>query len=311
MVDETGATGVVELRLGTQPTGNVVVDLSVSDATEASIDVAQLTFTNANWNVPQPVTVTGLDDVLDDGDINLSLVATMNGATADPTYAAMGPENFAITNRDDDADFTLPVPPAFCRDIGMAAVNVLVTNAGVPVGSPIVVSTDQSVVDNADITVQQLNATTFAISISDLLDNVPGTTSISLTVSDAYFAYSGSFNITTLGAVPVITQDGSTLTVNPAGVSYQWYLNGAFLPGGTQQSWTASENQAPTRCWWWMPMAASATRPISSSTLRASHPRNAMASAQDRSPMYCCSPRRKRDYCACWMRAGAWSARHA
>ncbi|MBK6344057.1 MAG: hypothetical protein IPF41_16165 [Flavobacteriales bacterium] len=49
-------------------------------------------------------------------------------------------------------------------------------------------------------------------------------------------------DVTTLGAVPVITQDGSTLTVNPAGVSYQWYLNGAFLPGGTQQSWTATEN---------------------------------------------------------------------
>ncbi len=36
--------------------------------------------------------------------------------------------------------------------------------------------------------------------------------------------------------------DGATFTVNPAGVSYQWYLNGAFLPGGTQQSWTATEN---------------------------------------------------------------------
>ncbi|MBK6344058.1 MAG: hypothetical protein IPF41_16170 [Flavobacteriales bacterium] len=136
VVDETGATGVVELRLGTQPTGNVVVDLSVSDATEASIDVAQLTFTNANWNEPQTVTVTGLDDVLDDGDIDLSVVATINILTADPVYSAMGPENFAVTNRDDDADFTLPADQTFCRDIGMAAVNVMVTNAGRPVATP-------------------------------------------------------------------------------------------------------------------------------------------------------------------------------
>ncbi|MBK9176875.1 MAG: hypothetical protein IPM46_11185 [Flavobacteriales bacterium] len=242
VVDETGTTGVVELRLGTQPTGNVVVDLSVNDATEASIDIAQMTFTSGNWNVPQNVTVTGLDDPLDDGDINLSLVATMNGATADPAYAAMGPKLFAVTNRDDDAVFTLPFPPPFCRDIGMAAVNVLVTNAGVPVGSPIVTSSDQAVVDDADISVQQLNATTFAISISSLTDNIPGTAAITLTVSDAYFSYSSGFGVTTLGAVPVITQDGSLLTVTPAGVSYQWYLNGAFIPGGTQQSWTASEN---------------------------------------------------------------------
>lgn len=44
------------------------------------------------------------------------------------------------------------------------------------------------------------------------------------------------------GAVPVITQNGSELTVNPPGVSYQWYLDGAFIPGGTLQSWTATEN---------------------------------------------------------------------
>ncbi|MBK8498242.1 MAG: hypothetical protein IPL52_05375 [Flavobacteriales bacterium] len=48
VVNETGTTGVVELRLGTQPTGNVVVDLAVNDATEASINVAQLTFTSNN-----------------------------------------------------------------------------------------------------------------------------------------------------------------------------------------------------------------------------------------------------------------------
>ena len=242
VVAETGTTGVVELRLGTQPTGNVVVDLSVSDDTEASIDVAQMTFTSADWNVPQNVTVTGLDDALDDGDINLSLVATMNAATADAQYAAMPAKLFAVTNRDDDALFSLPLPPAFCRDIGLAAVNVLVTNAGVPVGSPSVISSDQAVVDNADISVQQLNATTFAISISNLTDNVPGTAAITLTVSDAYFSYNDSFDVTTLGAVPVITQNGSELTVNPAGVSYQWYLDGAFIPGGTQQSWTATEN---------------------------------------------------------------------
>ena len=75
-----------------------------------------------------------------------------------------------------------------------------------------------------------------------MLDNIPGTAAITLAVSDAYFSYSGGFGVTTLYAVPVITQDGSTLTVDPPGVSYQWYLNNAFLPGGTQQSWTASAN---------------------------------------------------------------------
>ena len=90
------------MRLGTQPIADVVVDLSVSDATEASIDVPQITFTAGNWDQPQTLTVTGLDDVIDDGDIDLSVVASMNVLTADPLYAAMGPEYFAAPSPDND-----------------------------------------------------------------------------------------------------------------------------------------------------------------------------------------------------------------
>ena len=51
-----------------QPTGNVVIDLSASDTGEATVDKSTLTFTAGDWNSPQTVTVTGVDDSLDDGD---------------------------------------------------------------------------------------------------------------------------------------------------------------------------------------------------------------------------------------------------
>ena len=53
--------------LTTQPTADVTIALSSSDTTEGTVSPASLTFTTANWNVAQTVTVTGVDDALVDG----------------------------------------------------------------------------------------------------------------------------------------------------------------------------------------------------------------------------------------------------
>jgi hypothetical protein len=55
--------------LKTSPIADVVIAVASSDATEGGVDAASLTFTAADWNVPQTVTVTGADDPVDDGDI--------------------------------------------------------------------------------------------------------------------------------------------------------------------------------------------------------------------------------------------------
>ena len=57
---EAGGTAVFQVALATQPTANVTIGLSLSDATEGTLSATSLTFTAANWNTPQTVTVTGL-----------------------------------------------------------------------------------------------------------------------------------------------------------------------------------------------------------------------------------------------------------
>lgn len=241
VVDEDGNSATLNLRLGTQPTGDVVVDVYESDNTEVGIDVGQMTFTTSNWDEPQSITVTGQDDPDDDGDIALNIVAVMNPITQDPTYAAMGPKYFPVINLDNDAVFTMPLMQTFCRNDGMASVNVLVMNEGSPVGDPVATSNDQTVVDDGDITVIQMNATTFAVTIGTLENNVPGFAIITVTVSDGTFAYFDSFEVTTQGATPVITQNGGELTSTP-GVNYQWFLNDAFIPDGMEQTYEPTEN---------------------------------------------------------------------
>ncbi len=65
---ETGTTDSFTVVLDTQPLTSVVIDVTSGDLGEGTVDVASLTFTNGNWDTAQPVTVTGQDDVLVDGD---------------------------------------------------------------------------------------------------------------------------------------------------------------------------------------------------------------------------------------------------
>src|SRR5262249_32003643 len=62
---------------------------------------ASLVFTAANWNVPQTVTVTGVDDNVQDGNIAYAVVTGFCVST-DPNYSGLDPANVAVTNTDND-----------------------------------------------------------------------------------------------------------------------------------------------------------------------------------------------------------------
>jgi len=60
--------------LTAQPTADVTIGLSSSDITEGTVAPASVTFTPVTWNVPQTVTVTGVDDLLVDGAVAYTIV---------------------------------------------------------------------------------------------------------------------------------------------------------------------------------------------------------------------------------------------
>jgi large repetitive protein len=68
---ETGGTAT--FQHSSQPTADVVVALSSSNTNEGTVLPVSVTFTPANWNVAQTVTVTGVDDLVPDGDIPYSV----------------------------------------------------------------------------------------------------------------------------------------------------------------------------------------------------------------------------------------------
>lgn len=68
--------GVLELEvaLSIQPDGDVLVPVEITDESEAEIDINQLMFGELNWNLPQTITLTGIDDGEADGDQTFNMV---------------------------------------------------------------------------------------------------------------------------------------------------------------------------------------------------------------------------------------------
>ena len=69
--------------------------------TEGRVSTAVVTFTPANWNAPQTVTVTGVDDHVADGNQPYTIV-TGAAISADPAYSGAQPAGRAVTNLDDE-----------------------------------------------------------------------------------------------------------------------------------------------------------------------------------------------------------------
>ncbi|MBA3846035.1 MAG: hypothetical protein H0X45_05260, partial [Planctomycetes bacterium] len=102
---EAGGSRVFSVRLNSQPTAAVAIGLVSDDLTEGTVLPPALGFAPANWNVPQLVTVTGVDDDIDDGDIAYNAGAADAAVTsADANYNQPAGFGFSvpITNTDDD-----------------------------------------------------------------------------------------------------------------------------------------------------------------------------------------------------------------
>ncbi len=98
---EAGGTAQFSVVLASQPTANVTIGISSSNPAEGTISVSSLQFTPANWSVPQIVSVTGIDDLVDDGDVVYSIV-TAPAISTDPAYSDVNSSDVTVTNVDDD-----------------------------------------------------------------------------------------------------------------------------------------------------------------------------------------------------------------
>ena len=95
---ENGQTDHFKVMLDKKPIANINLAINSSDLTEGTVTPETITFTSENWNVLQPVTITGQDDDIDDGDQDYRIVLT---PTSD-AYDDLDAVSLGVVNRDDD-----------------------------------------------------------------------------------------------------------------------------------------------------------------------------------------------------------------
>ena len=108
---EAAGTATFTVVLNTQPTADVTIALSSSDTTEGTVGPASLTFTNANWNAAQTVTVTGVDDAVVDGP-QAYLIVTAPAVSTDANYSGANAADVAVSNSDNDSAGITVTPTA-------------------------------------------------------------------------------------------------------------------------------------------------------------------------------------------------------
>jgi hypothetical protein len=220
---EGGGQDTFTVVLDAAPTADVVFGLSSSDATEAAVSPASLTFTSVNWATPRTVTVTGQDDGAADGAVNYTIVVGA-ATSADPAYQGLDPADAAGTNADDDsAGVVVTANAPTVSESGSTAV-VLVHLASAPTSAVTVTATSSDLGEGTVSPALTFTAADFgadqALTLTGvddaLVDGDQGWT-VSFAVSSADAAYQGA----AVAPVAVTTTDDDGATVLVAGGGLQ------------------------------------------------------------------------------------------
>jgi len=98
---ELGDTATFTIELNSEPVSDVTITLVSNTPTEGTAAPGSVTFTAGTWNMPQTITVTGVDDAIADGTRNYAIV-TSAAVSADPKYNGLDPADVAVRNVDND-----------------------------------------------------------------------------------------------------------------------------------------------------------------------------------------------------------------
>jgi polyisoprenoid-binding protein YceI len=125
---EDGGEATFTVRLASEPSADVTLDLAVSNSNEGSVAPVRLVFSNTSWSGERLVTVTGRNDDLQDGlqTYRVTGVAT----SSDAGYSGLDMPEVVLRNVDNDlADVTVGDPNGDTTEEGGQATFTVVLNS--------------------------------------------------------------------------------------------------------------------------------------------------------------------------------------
>ncbi|MCG8335210.1 MAG: hypothetical protein MJE63_11870 [Proteobacteria bacterium] len=98
---ENGDQTTFSIALTSKPSAKVTIGLNSNDQSEGTISIRSLSFTPKNWNQPQRVTVSGVNDQLVDGEQNYAIVL-QPAKSDDKSYNGIDPPDVQLSNLDNN-----------------------------------------------------------------------------------------------------------------------------------------------------------------------------------------------------------------
>jgi hypothetical protein len=232
---EAGGTATFTIVLNSRPAAPVTIPVTSHDTTEGTVSPASVTFTPDNWNVPQTITVTGVDDAIVDGNVTY-LIITGSASSDDPAYNGLNAADVTVTNIDNDSGVNTPPTISHIadqttnEDTPLTGISFTVGDAETPVANLVVTATSDNValIPNAHITISGMGANR-TINITPVGDR-SGVAAITVTVSDGTATTSATFTVTvnevndapTLDAIsnpPAIPLNSGAQSIGLTGIS--------------------------------------------------------------------------------------------
>ncbi|MGL5830613.1 MAG: beta-propeller fold lactonase family protein [Candidatus Altimarinota bacterium] len=231
-----GDTETFDVYLTAEPATDVVILIASDMPASVSVDLPSLTFTNANWDAPQIVTITAEEDDLDYDGESATITLSVSDGLSDPDYAAVLDQQIVVNTVDNDAppDVT---PPVIAEVTAVPAL----TNDNTP---SYTFSADEvgTITYGGDCTslTTVASAGNNTINFETLSDGIHNNCTI--TVTDPALNVSNILNVTSFTVQSVVTP--------PSGGGGGGGVGGGFgqpaSSGGTQNPTQPSEPEQPT-----------------------------------------------------------------
>ncbi|MEG4121836.1 choice-of-anchor Q domain-containing protein, partial [Microcoleus sp. N9_B4] len=191
-ISEGGTTDSYTVVLNSQPTNDVTI--AINSDSQSTSSASTLTFTSANWNVAQTVTVTAVDDSLVEGNHTSTISYAASSSDTNYNAIAITPVTANITDNDvaPNPTVNLSVSSNVGNEAGTTAITVTATTSSAVSSNQTVnlgisgtnITTGDYNLGDTSITIpsgQTTGITTFTI-IDDAL--VEGTETATLTISN-------------------------------------------------------------------------------------------------------------------------------
>lgn len=122
-VDEPAGATSFNIQLNTEPTAGVTVSFASTDPTACTVNPSTATFTAEDWDTPQSITVTAVDDdAVNDPARTCGVAIDPDTTTADGNYNALDPDDITVTVTDDDEPgFTVSPTALYLVESGSAS----------------------------------------------------------------------------------------------------------------------------------------------------------------------------------------------